>query len=370
MPQMPFNEKDVLGMAALRDPEDNRDKVFRGATTPPDWEKGYDVRNVLGDDLPLVNQGGQLSCVGHATATYGLVLQIFELMDKYGMTYPQLKKYHALEVEMISARAIYSLGFLPNGGMYLRDAMKIAKDTGFVFERYAPTYKNGQPVSEEEARNRAWMTPEALEVANKLKAKEYQVIPGQNMSTFAEAIQGNLGVLSGLEGVYNGTWFSQRPKPPAYRTVTDQGKEYNVPISVDFGHGLYFAAYGTDSMGRFVASPNSWGMRFGDEEKWYPGAPAGFGMQKFYQDHFTSGAMFNPWTLTDKSNQSDMIQLIKGDKREMIYAMGGDGLLNQVPSMPMIAKGDRKKYWRSADMIIRPQAEVDAMPKEDLPIIF
>ena len=69
------------------------------AGAPPviiDWEKGFDVRNIIGADIPLKNQALSLSCVGQAVSYDVWVKQIIEMIEKYNMKLPELLINHQI----------------------------------------------------------------------------------------------------------------------------------------------------------------------------------------------------------------------------------------------------------------------------------
>ena len=111
------------------DPIDTRDYVYKplGANVLDiDWNKGYDIEEVLGHKITPKNQFKSYSCVGQATATYVAVLDKIET----GIWNEN------------SAKAIYSqisLGL--NRGAYLRDGMKLITDWGSLFEGKLKSYK-------------------------------------------------------------------------------------------------------------------------------------------------------------------------------------------------------------------------------------
>lgn len=302
----------LRGTGGHEDQKDDRDIIFRASQEEVDWIIGYDVRNELGGDLDVWDQGQQSSCGGQGTAQYLSVLQCREMVKKYGKSLILLRREHPEEVEKISAKAIYSQTALPGGGSYIRDNMNIAVDFGALFERDCPTYHNGQPITEEEVTDKSWITDDIRQLAKILGAKRYESILGYDMDTFAKAIKQNFGVVTGFSGNNNGTWRTERPQPPQSQVIMDGGKPVRVPIGVEWGHIVYVGAYGQDENGKYIAFPNSWGNLLG--KRWYIGAPPGYGWQKLYINWFDSGAIFSPWTLTDKPNitmENEFIKIIK-----------------------------------------------------------
>jgi hypothetical protein len=128
-------------------------------------------------------------------------------------------------------------------------------------------------------RDKSWLNPRIVEIAKKLQAKEYRSFT-TSMDVVAAAIRDNYGTVGGVYGQNNGTWGSGEPKPPT---------------NIEWAHCIYFGKFGKDRLGRFIATPNSWGGRGVDDL--HPD-----GWQKLREDYFQDKFMFNPWTLTDKPN--------------------------------------------------------------------
>lgn len=262
----------TFGTGAFPDPRDDRDFVYDDialGAAPVDWAKGYDVEKELNIKLPLKNQGQSSSCVGQAWSYYVGVVNAKEV-GRY---------------DELSAKAFYSQFFLPQGGAYLRDGGKLAVNWGAIMEMLVTSYQNSNPPSESFMTDKSWKTPQLDSLAKVLQAKEYRTIDAEtNMELFAAAIRDNLGVVGGVYGINNGTWSSFEPTPPGQ---TSPGK---------WGHALYFGKFGVDSLGKYIATPNSWGTR-GAGDALHPD-----GWQKLRENYFLSKNMFSPWTLTDKPN--------------------------------------------------------------------
>jgi hypothetical protein len=238
------------------------------AGKPVDWKKGFDVEKELDIKIPMKDQDGSGSCVGQGWSYYGAVLNAAEV------------GYYKEQ----SAKAIYSqieLG-LPQGGAYIRDGAKLFVNWGSLQENMLPSYDNGNPPSEEFMKIKTWKTPAMNKIAEVLQAKEYRTFnAAQNMEMFAMAIRDNYGVVGGVSGTNNGTWRTFEPQPPTDRA--------------DWGHCLFFGKFGIDRIGKYIASPNSWGSIGTDSDH-------EDGWQKFRENWFESRWMFNPWTLLDKQN--------------------------------------------------------------------
>ncbi len=272
-----------FGTGCLPDERDVRDLKYEDIVggelklTDEEWTQGFDVEKELNITIPFKNQGSTLSCNGNAWAYYTAVLNAVEE-----------KQY-----KEVSAKSIYSQIFLPQGGSYLRDGGKLLFDWGALPETYLTSYDGNNLPSEKFVRELSWKNKKADDTAKVLQAKEYRMVTGITMESIAYAIKNNWGVIGGLNGENNGTWGSNEPKPPVNK--------------IEWGHALYFGKLGVDKLGKFIATPNSWGTRNRKDElhldDW----------QKLREDYFTSTYMFNPWVAVDKPNivSSDLSDDIK-----------------------------------------------------------
>ena len=301
------------------EPEDERDHIYDeivGVAAPViiDWEKGFDIRAILGDDIHLKCQYQSLSCVGQGWSYYIWVKQVIEMMAKYGMDLSQLRVAHTDEVDEISAKAIYSQIFIASqGGAFIRDGAKLIKNWGSLFERIVPSINLATNTAEESfMRDKTWKTDALDSIAKTFRGKEYAVInAADNMTLFAQAIQENHGVVGGVVGQNGRKWNTENPLPP------QEGKNF-------WRHCVYYGAFGTDNKGRFVATPNSWGNAYQKPiRNWKPGDPPGDGWQKLRADYFTKKRQFNPWTYVDRPNQDeDMATNVKIIKDKNSTAVG------------------------------------------------
>ncbi|MBU0647490.1 hypothetical protein KJ809_03685, partial [Patescibacteria group bacterium] len=81
----------------------------------------------------------------------------------------------------------------------------------------------------------------------------------------------------------------------------------------------YYGKYGIDKLGKYIATPNSWGTRGTDTL--HPD-----GWQKLREDYVNGLFQFNPWTLVDKpneamSNEADLVAQ-RNEKKVIIEAEG------------------------------------------------
>lgn len=290
-----FNKKigegKKFGTGAKPDLIDLRDYSYEPVlgAAPVDWDKGYDIEKELKIKIPLKNQNGSSSCVGQGWSYYVGVLDAVEtgIYDED------------------SAKAIYSQIFLPNGGAYIRDGAKLIVDFGALAEYLVPSYEGKEAPKESFMRDKSWLNAKITEIAKKLQAKEYRSF-STNMDIVAAAIRDNYGVVGGINGSNNGTWGTGEPKPP---------------VKAEWAHCLYFGKFGKDSLGKYIATPNSWGSRAMDSlhpDSW----------QKLREDYFHDKFMFNPWTLTDKPNFSmsnETKEILKNNEKKLIIEGEGAG---------------------------------------------
>lgn len=294
--------------------KDKRDFVYEdivlGAPSI-DYNAGFDIRWLLGDDISYLDQMQSYSCVACATAYQVWVYQILEMIRDYSLKEGKqvnlkwLRINKSDEVKKISFKAIYSqisLGYAQ--GAAIRDAGKLVVNWGSVFDTLVPSMKPDGMTDETWVINKSWKTSQIDENAKTLQGKDYRFITSNTMDIIAMAIKENNGVIGGVTGINNGTWLTERPTPP---TASDYATAWKL-----WGHALWFGAYGKDSIGNYIATPNSWDSSFSWRKKdWTPDKPAGYGWQKLYIDWFTpiqmpdynAYPMFNPMTFTDKDNE-------------------------------------------------------------------
>ena len=260
----------AYGTGAIPDSLDLRDRsydeVVAGAPllSEEEWTRGFDIEQELDFKLPIKDQNYSQSCVGQAWAYYIGVLNLAEVK-----TYKE-----------VSAKAIYSQIHFPGGGSYIREGAKLAVNWGALVENVVKSYENNKPPSEEFMIDLSWKNEKADGLAKVLKAKEYRVINNKSsMDLFAMAIRDNWGIVGGLNVGNSPTWRTNEPKP-----TTREG-----------GHCLYYGKFGVDELGKYIATPNSWGWR--GKDNLHPD-----GWQKLRQDYFSDLFQFNPWTLLDKPN--------------------------------------------------------------------
>lgn len=279
--------KPTFFTGCIPDPVDNRDFQYETIMAGEvDWEKGYDVEKDLGVTIPIKNQGSSSSCVGQGVSYYVGVLNAKEV----GF------------YDENSAKAIYSQIFLSSGGAYIRNGMKLIVDWGSVCELLVSSYNGKNTPDESFMRDKTWKNENIDSLAKVMQAKEYRVINSIDMNTFAMAIKNNYGIVGGVLGENNSSWNTGEPKPPTNGV---------------WAHCLYYGKFGVDKLGKYIATPNSWGQRVKDEL--HPD-----GWQKLREDYFKDNIQFNPWTLVDKPNymMSEQTKKIMEENEKKIVVEG------------------------------------------------
>ena len=255
---------------AFRDKYDLRDKKYVArAGFPFDWQKGYDVEEELSKILNIPNfkllpkdQDGSSSCGGQAGAMYNAILEA-EATKTW---------------EERSAKYIYAQGYVPGGGMYGRDIMKIIKKQGVAREVVLSSYENGNPPSEKFMQRSQDITIEARNDAKNAKIRDYgQVNP--DIETVAQAIRDNWGVIIGVTGENNGTWLSLFPKPPT------KGELY------EWRHWVYAGKAKLIDGKKCIGILNSWGKIAGENGWQWLG-------ENYFNTKVSDGnAVWNSWTM-------------------------------------------------------------------------
>ena len=312
---------------ARPDPVDFRDfdyerlqEVILGAP-PVDWDKGYIVPEVEG--IKVEDQNGSLSCVGQGWSKYAEVLE----------------KVENKNFTDLSAKYIYSQIFIPpTGGSYVRDGAKLVVNQGVGLEAQLPSY----PATEADMRRVEDITDPIREAAKTYKAKSYASIwHKNNIDTFAQAIQQNLGVITGVYG-HNSGWGMAYVKPP-----TEGGA---------WGHAFYCVGFVMVEGKKYIKFLNSWGTNWGESGYGYLG-----------EDYFTTSNVFSAWTLVDLPNpinDMDILRLVKVVGGKDIYTIGRDGAKHLILNRHTFEKGrDVFGIWGDWDKVeeLLP-ADFDAIP--------
>ena len=260
--------ENTFGTGCVPQPEDKRDYKMSLGSGSFDWNTGYDVEADLTAmwskpfQMTTEDQDGSSSCVGQASSMYASVLN-----------YVEKGKW-----EKLSARDIYSWIYLLYGGAYLRDSMSRIVEFGLLPEKECPSYENGQPPSEVFMRNRFKEVPQFTNMVRDLtKSVEYVSVP-TSIDEFAKAITLHKGMILGVRGDNNGTWFSEFPVPPTKST---------------WGHALYACRAKMINGKKYIGFKNSWG-NVGVN-----------GFQWLGEEWFNTNNVFDGWILFDRGNQVD-----------------------------------------------------------------
>lgn len=199
-----------------------------------DWDRGYDIEEVIGTKISAKSQGKSGSCGGQAWSYYMAVLERVATMD----------------YEERSARWIYSHTHVPpNGGSRGRDNCDFVIKRGVVKESEAPSYDNGKPPSEDFMRLIPTLSKEALDNLEVNRALAYLQVKS-NIEMVAQAIADNHGCVLVLNGEDNGTWRSSFPQPPTVK---------------EWGHFVFAGKAKIIKGRRHIGVLNSWGDKTGDQ---------------------------------------------------------------------------------------------------------
>jgi len=256
----------------IRDIPDSRDfKQIAKIVSPYDFTDGYDVEEVLrvklknpSFSLPVKNQGGSFSCGGQAWSYYGQVLEAI----KTGT------------FEEDSAKFIYAQTAVEGGGSDGRTNCDLVVKKGWGRERYTASYENGNPPTETFITRASDITQKAYDDAKGFSAFSYvlESIESDMIDVVAWAIEENHGVILGVAGQNNGTWYSNQPKPPTSS------------IGV-WNHWVYAGKTGMINGKKAVKIINSWGAGIGDK-----------GWQWIDEDYFKTNNVWAVWII--KTNHS------------------------------------------------------------------
>lgn len=255
-----------FGTGAKPQPYDVRDHAFVAGAGPFDWNIGYSLEQELVGMwnkpfvLPISNQNGSLSCVGQAWTKYSSVKQYVE---------------KGIWVDE-SAHDLYYRIHLPSGGAYIRDGgMKLINE-GVVTEKDLSSYQNGNPPSETYMRTAPALADAVyLKIRDALQLKEIQGVVA-SIESFAKAMSLNHGLILGVNGSNNGTWFSAFPTPPSF---------------AEWGHALFACRAKMINGKKYIGVANSWGGQVGEN-----------GFQWLGEEWFMTGNIFDGWTATDEPN--------------------------------------------------------------------
>lgn len=271
-------QDEIKNPGAIKDTPDVRDYHYQGVaagSAPFDWSKGFDVEEVLsaklkipGFKIPWKDQNGSFSCGGQAWSYF---MQVIEAIATGTF-------------EERSSKYIYAQTFVPpGGGSSGRTNSDLCVDQGDCRETVLSSYENGQPPSEEFMRRAIDITPEARVDAKKARALLFSIVEN-NIDALAQAIRDNNGVVIGISGSNNGTWWTVSPTPPS-------------PGSVEWGHWLYLGKAKLVNGEKKVGALNSWGEKVGEK-----------GWQWFGDKYFASGFIWYGWTLSYRDTDPQLFK--------------------------------------------------------------
>lgn len=238
---------------AVRDKYDVRDYQFapRGAF---DWERGFDIEQVIGTKLVVKDQGVSSSCGGQAWSYYGEVLEAIAT----GTYEPR------------SARWPYSAVRVPSGGSMGKPLSDFVCKNGFALEKDATSYDEGKPPREPFMSKIPVLSETQMDEAFTSRALSYVQVKA-NIDTIAQSIADNNGCCIALYGENNGTWKSEFPQPPAHQ---------------DWAHWVYCCKAKMKYGKKYIGFVNSWGEKTGNK-----------GIQWIGEDYFVNGNVWYGWTL-------------------------------------------------------------------------
>jgi hypothetical protein len=229
----------------VKDRVDSRDFEYKEvgqATTPFDWNKGYDVELELSSvlnkpnfKLPVKNQNGSFSCGGQAWSTYSGVLEAIATGS----------------FEERSAKFFYAQTYQQGGGSTGRDNAEIYKKQGAAREAVLTSYQNGNPPSESFITRGQDITLSTRNDALSNKALSYAQV-GTVIDEAARVMRDNHGSVIGITGQNNGTWASAFPTSP----TSNQGL---------WNHWIYAGKAKKINGIKHIGILNSWGDTVGEQ---------------------------------------------------------------------------------------------------------
>lgn len=241
----------------IKDRVDSRDYQYSEigfASSPFDWNKGYDVEVELGMTLPVKDQNGSYSCGGQAWSTYAGVLEA--------------QATNSLEER--SAKFFYAQTYQRGGGSSGRDNANVFVNQGACRESVLTSYQNGLPPDESFMTRGQDITSIDRTDALSDKSYSYAQVNFSHADSIAQAVRDNHGAIIGIDGENNGTWLSEFPA---------------IPTQSEWQHWIYVGKVKLINGTKYFGLLNSWGLRAGDR-----------GWQWITEAYFTSGHVWACWT--------------------------------------------------------------------------
>lgn len=232
------------GTGAIKDTPNAKDfqwsEIAFGAT-PFNWNVGFDVEEKIGFatnkpnfKFPVKDQGGSGSCGGQAWSYYDAAIEAIA----------------SGTFEERSARFIYSQTVVYPAGSRGRDNSELLKSQGDAQETILTSYENGNPPTEAFMQKQSDITTAVKADAKKSRALSYANVD-VNIDTIAQAIRDNNGVVLGVVGQNNGTWYTQMPVPPNMNNER-------------WYHWVYAGKAKIINGIKYIGFLNSWGTSVGD----------------------------------------------------------------------------------------------------------
>ena len=267
------------GTGGFIDSYDSRDlklSEIAGATSPFNWQLGYDVEKSFSFKLEVKDQGQSFSCGGQAWAYLSEILEALST----GTYEPRSAKY------------IYAQTAVEGGGSYGRDNCAVLESQGVCDESVLSSYPN----SETNLTAAIDITPKVREDARKAMFYPYAHAE-PDIDSIAQAIRDHKAVVLGVDGQNNGTWTSQFPKPP----TKTAWRHWVVATGAELINGK-----------KHIKIINSWGESVGVK-----------GRQWLSEDYFTTEHVFDNWTHIYKASPPPTIVF----NTNLRYGMKNDEVL-------------------------------------------
>ena len=256
----------------VESPLDYKTKEVAFASSPFDWNKGYDVEQELGYEIPTKDQGSSGSCGGQGWGYYGGVLMALLL----GLGYDEK-----------SAKFIYAQTSVKGGGSDGRTNSDLVCKKGWGSESMTPSYQNGNAPTEDFMERPQDISAQAFAEALKSLGLSYSV-GFTDMDSVAQYARDFHGCIIGITGSNNGTWWNEFPV--AYKTG-----------ETPWFHWLYVGKAKMINGKKYIGVKNSWGDKVGVK-----------GWQWLGEEHFTGKNIYTGnnvwvvWNMTAKKPVQDI----------------------------------------------------------------
>lgn len=266
-----------FGKGCIPMPEEMKATRYRlSAPTPRviDWATGYDVEATF--TVPQRNQNGSSSCTAQATSYYCEALARIE---------------HA-KYETYSARFIYSQVFIPGGGAYIANAMRIPLVQGLASLQSVPEGDSSETT----------LTDASLNAMGQIEAKgdKYaQITNYKDIDQLAGIVEDYGGFVTGYSGGnVNG-----------YPMYENDGT-FKIPTHITYGHAVWVCGYELRNGVRCLKIKNSWTNQWGSN---------GYG---FIPEEFVrNGPLFDAYVYADLADLDPMSMVLTADQVRRQYVM-------------------------------------------------